>query len=82
MHHCKRNKEVVIQYYVDRILAGETDIPPIKVDGNIIVDGNHRYIASRIANIEIKTMPWKGGNPDKVINWMDVILDSIDWGNR
>lgn len=66
----------VIQNYVDRILKGETDVPPIKVDGN------HRYIASRIVGIEIDTIPWSGGNPDKIISWMDVVLDDFDWGNR
>jgi len=33
-----------IQRYIDRLNAGE-QAPPIKMDGNVIVDGNHRYIA-------------------------------------
>ena len=72
----------VIQNYVNRILEGEIDVPPIKVDGNIIVDGNHRYIASRITGIEIDTIQWRGGNVEKVISWMEIILDDFDWGNR
>ena len=72
----------VIKNYADRIMKGETNVPPIKVDGNIIVDGNHRYIASRIVGFEIDVVSWSGGNQSKVIDWMDVILDPIDWGNR
>lgn len=72
----------VIQNYVDRALAGEIDIPNIKVDGDIIVDGNHRYIASRITGIDVGIQAWSGGKPDEVIDWEDVILDTLDWGNR
>lgn len=72
----------VIQTYVDRILNGEVDIPNIKVDGNIIVDGNHRYIASLITGVPVGIQKWVGGNSENVIEWMDVIIDAIDWGNR
>ena len=72
----------VIQNYVDRILQGEINIPPIKVDGNIIVDGNHRYIASRIAGVEIGIQQWTGARIDKVIEWIKIFIDSVDWGNR
>ena len=72
----------VIQIYYDRIMNGETDVPPIKVDGNIIVNGNHRYIACRLAGIEIGIIPWNGGNIDKVISWLDIKIDEDDWGNR
>ena len=72
----------VIQNYVDRVLLGETNLPKIKVDGDIIVDGNHRYITSRITGIDVDIQDWIGGNPDKVISWADIILDSFDWGNR
>jgi RHS repeat-associated protein len=72
----------VIQNYVDRILLGENNIPPIKVDGNIIVDGNHRYIASRIAGVEIGIQQWTGARIDKVVEWIKIFIDSVDWGNR
>jgi hypothetical protein len=36
-----------VQGFVDRLLSGETP-PAIKVDGQMLVDGNHRYIAGRI----------------------------------
>ncbi|MCR3876852.1 hypothetical protein K3Z98_28425 [Pseudomonas aeruginosa] len=36
-----------VQRYVDRLLKGDV-APAIKMDGNVIVDGNHRYIAEKI----------------------------------
>ncbi|MGG2743414.1 hypothetical protein ACQYY8_29175, partial [Pseudomonas aeruginosa] len=36
-----------LQRYVDRLLKGDV-APAIKMDGNVIVDGNHRYIAEKI----------------------------------
>ena len=58
----------VIQNYVNRVLSGETDIPMIKVDGNIIVDGNHRYITSRIIGVVVEILDWCGGVPENVIS--------------
>ena len=55
-----------IQEYVDRLNNSEQP-PPIKVDDGIIVDGNHRYIAGRIAGKECPIQPWAGGNPSRVI---------------
>ena len=70
----------VIQRYYEKIMNGETDVPPIKVDGNIIVNGNHRYIVCRLAGIDIGIIPWSGGNIDKVISWLDIKIDDVDWG--
>lgn len=72
----------MIQEYVNRILAGETDIPAIKVDNGIIVDGNHRYIAGRITGVEVPTLDWSGGRPGSIVDWIDIIIDAFDWGNR
>jgi len=36
-----------IQRYVARLNAGKK-APPIKMDGKVIVDGNHRYIAGLV----------------------------------
>jgi len=55
--------------------------PAIKVDGNIIVDGHHRYIASRIANIPIDIVPgtramYKTREPSHRL--IDLVLDERD----
>lgn len=33
-------------------------VPPIQVDGNIIVDGNHRYVASLLCRKPPAIQPW------------------------
>ena len=73
--------EEILFIKMDRINAGELDIPPIKVDGNIIVDGNHRYIVGQITGTNIPTMSWRG-DANNVIPWSEVKLDDVDWGNR
>ena len=45
-----------VQAYVSAIEAG-AEVPPISVDENVIVDGNHRYIASLLCNIIAATRP-------------------------
>jgi len=57
-----------IQRYVDRLNAGEK-APPIKMDGNVIVDGNHRYIAGKLQGtlpeVQAGTMaPSKASQPN------------------
>jgi RHS repeat-associated protein len=46
-----------IQMYVVDIEGG-VPLPPIRVDGNIIVDGNHRYIAHRLCRMEAARQEW------------------------
>ncbi|MFN8510695.1 MAG: pre-toxin TG domain-containing protein [Deinococcaceae bacterium] len=73
----------VVQNYVERLNKGE--IPPnITVDNGILVEGHHRYVASLIVGKEIGTSPGTLSmsrllNP---INWKDLRIDPIDWGNR
>lgn len=67
--------------YAQRLANGETP-PAIKVDNGIIVDGNHRYVAGRVAGIEVPQTPYVGGRPSDVVNWEDVFVDPSDWGNH
>jgi hypothetical protein len=66
-----------VQQYVDKLLAGEVP-PAIKVDGSMIVDGNHRYIAGRILGQEPPVIEWLGGRPGGAIPWSDIKISS-DW---
>jgi hypothetical protein len=68
-----------IQRFVDRLLAGER-APAIKVDGSRIVDGNHRYIASRIAGVDVDCQEWTG-SPRSTVPWDELPVDSVDWGD-
>jgi ParB-like chromosome segregation protein Spo0J len=49
-----------VQSAVDQLAAG-SPAPPIKVDGSIIVDGNHRYIAGQIMGQPPAVQPWPEG---------------------
>jgi len=70
-----------INRYTQRLSNGEVP-PPIKVDNGIIVDGNHRYIAGRVAGVEIPVTPYSGGKPDNAIKWENMNIDPFDWGNK
>lgn len=70
-----------IERYVRDMLNGDK-FPDIKVDGDIIVDGHHRYIASRIANVNIGTVP--GARPtfrqdQPVKELIDLIFDPASY---
>jgi hypothetical protein len=69
-----------VQDFVDRLMKGDKP-PPIKVDNGIIVDGNHRYIAGRIAGNEAPVQPWAGGNPNRVVPWSDLKVDPNRWAH-
>ena len=72
-----------IQRYVDKLLAGDI-APPIKMDGNVIVDGNHRYIAAKILGMDPDVVP--GALPpnktDRIKSISDISIDPVDWGNK
>lgn len=70
-----------INRYTKRLSNGEVP-PPIKVDNNIIVDGNHRYISGRVSGVDIPTTPYSGGKPGSAVKWKDVKIDPFDWGNN
>lgn len=67
-----------VQAYVDKLLAGEVP-PAIKVDGNLIVDGHHRYIAGRILGREIPMTPWTAGKAGPTVPWADLPINPERW---
>lgn len=72
-----------VQRYVDRLLKGDV-APAIKMDGNVIVDGNHRYIAAKILGRNPDVTPG-ALSPNKVGQTKPVSelkVDQVDWGNR
>jgi hypothetical protein len=74
----------MVQRYVKMLEEGQTP-PAIKVDGDIIVEGNHRYVAGRIFGKEPPIIPGVRAHfKEKLptIDWDKVKLDPIDWGNH
>ncbi|SFW24947.1 filamentous hemagglutinin family N-terminal domain-containing protein [Pseudomonas sp. NFACC19-2] len=72
-----------VQRYVDRLLKGDI-APAIKMDGNVIVDGNHRYIAAKILGRNPDVTP--GALPPNKVGQTKPVselkVDEVDWGNR
>ena len=68
----------LVQEYVNTLLAGDV-APAIKVDENIIVDGNHRYVAGRILGMEPEIQPWSGGDPTRSIPWSEMPISPNMW---
>ncbi|VTS50802.1 Possible hemagglutinin (DUF637) [Streptococcus dysgalactiae subsp. equisimilis] len=72
-----------VQRYVDRLLKGDV-APAIKMDGNVIVDGNHRYIAAKILGRNPDVTP--GALPPNKVGQTKPVselkVDQVDWGNR
>lgn len=70
----------MVNRYVKMTLEGKTP-PGIKVDGNIIVDGNHRYAAGQITGKPPATVPGTA-SPSQIRNakpFGNVRIDPMDW---
>jgi hypothetical protein len=53
--------------------------PSIKVDGDLIIDGHHRYLASLLAGTNLDTVPSSKTSATVVYEWETVILVTDDW---
>jgi RHS repeat-associated protein len=71
----------VVQRYVNMLQEGNV-APPIKVDNGIIVNGNHRYVAGRVFGVEPEQIQWGGANPNRAVDWNNIPIDKVDWGNK
>jgi len=72
-----------VQRYVDMLLGG-SKAPPIKVDGKVIVEGTHRYVAGRIAGQlpEVAPGTLSPGQVSQVKPIQELKFDPTDWGNH
>ncbi|MBK8012145.1 MAG: hypothetical protein IPK13_12415 [Deltaproteobacteria bacterium] len=52
---------------------------PIKVDGDNIVDGIHRYIASQIEGVPLDVVQWTKAPSAKPISWSEMVVDAVDY---
>lgn len=53
--------------------------PPITIDGDVIVEGNHRYIAGLLCQIDVERMP--GTAPHSAARYLmrQIEVDELDW---
>ena len=71
-----------IQRYVDKLINGHTP-PPIKIDGNIIIDGNHHYIAGKVLGKKLFATSGTLSESDRsrIKPMSEILIDTVDWGN-
>ena len=51
----------------------------IKVDGCLICDGHHRYVASLLANVPVVRFPFNSTSATAAIDWRSVVFVEEDW---
>lgn len=51
----------------------------IKICGNLVIDGHHRYISSLLAEIEIGKIKSLKSSATKECKWNDIEFDENDW---
>jgi len=74
---------------VDRLAAdmaenGFDAASPIKVDGDLVVEGHHRVMAAKEAKVDIVTTPGKASTAQKaeaLESFDDIEIDPVDWGD-
>lgn len=71
----------VIDLYT-KMLEDNSVPPPVKMDGNVIVDGNHRMIAALLCDTEAPRVPGTRPLTREVYPLSEIEPDVDDWGNR
>lgn len=73
----------VVDNYVERLAAGSS-ASPISVDGNVIVEGAHRYVAAKILGQKPSSVPGSLSPSQAPLAYpiRDIKSDPTDWGNR
>lgn len=68
----------------DMKVNGFDPLQPVKVDGDLVVEGHHRVMAAKKAGVDIVTTPGTA-SPIKKANALDsfddIKVDSADWYN-
>jgi len=75
--HTRLSLPIIIRIY--KKMKANLKFPAIKVDGNIICDGHHRYIASLLANYQLEKISWVSSSSIVVIDWDTVSFDQNVW---
>ncbi len=54
----------------------------INVDQNLIIDGHHRYLASKLAGIQLEINPTRRTSATVITNWSSIEIDVEDWDTK
>ena len=65
-----------VQYYIDKIKSGQKldPVPIVNVEGKgrFLLEGHHRYVASKMMGVEIDLIEIQGNGPIGLKNWSQV----------
>lgn len=70
---------------IDRIykkMSGGIKFPGIKVDGDVICDGHHRYFAAKIAKVRIDIVPGIKTAATIIADWNSISFEEDDWDTQ
>lgn len=68
----------IIERIYRKMLLGIT-FAPIKIDGQLICDGHHRFVAACLADFPLQRVPTASTSATKVTDWPAVMFDEDDW---
>lgn len=68
---------IILRIYKKMLLG--IKFPSIKIHGDLIIDGHHRYLASMLAGKTLGTSPSGKSSATIVTKWSEVILIAEDW---
>jgi hypothetical protein len=57
----------------------EVPFASIQVDGDLIVNGHHRYICSEILKSNLEQINWMRPEGATALAWRDVVIEEIDF---
>lgn len=67
-----------IQKNYELLRCGELP-PDIKVYGNLIIDGHHRYVSGKIFGKLPNKVPWSASSATTKVDWKNVIVEDLFW---
>ncbi len=71
----------ILNRFYNRMMDGNV-FSPIKVDGNLIIDGHHRYIAAKLAGYNLDKVISFKTSATRVYEWSRMIVEEQDWENN
>ena len=69
-------------YRIYKKMKASLKFDAIKICGDIVIDGHHRYVASVLAEASIERFLSTKNHTQTVYDWKDVILKTIDYDDQ
>jgi len=67
---------------IHRKMLKDIRLPGIKVKGDLICQGHHRYIASLLSDRTVERIPGETSSNPNIIDWKSVIFEAEDWDTK